>query len=593
MKTIPDNNNLLDLVDRARRGTVVLPQFQRNFVWNRDDITGLLVSILEGHFIGSFLLLRTDADSTPFAIRPIEGVALGQSQLRPDWMVLDGQQRLTSLHYVFSAPDIPLKWTKYPYRFFLDLDKVSAGTFEEAVTSERADLVQERLQREWQFLHRTIPFTELEDWDDWSDAYEDWLEARDRDAYETYRGTHRQAWRTAARRIDGFVVPTIEIPKVAQDDDHGIAEVCAIFEKMNSTGVRLSVYDLLTARMYRFRDQRGEPIDIHGLWEESVAQHPHLARFSGGEPDTYGVYLLRTIALLRGLEVRSKSLVNLSATDFVKDWREAAASMERALERLTSTSDDGFGVFDAKWFPYSTMVSPLAALLRVIERDHRDHRAYDLLRRWYWSAVFLGRYAGAVETTILQDYQDLTAAFRDPGATPRVLAEAEERIVRNPTYALRDTVRVDATYRGIMCLVAIRGAKDLASNDAIEFHELDDHHIFPRAYLTGLPAGERPSRSDLNSIVNRTLIAGSTNRRISRNKPSDYLQRVVPEDMAADILATHFVDAATLDAMRRDDFEGFIDARERVLLAEVRRRLSGAGQPTPRRPMPGAPQDES
>lgn len=71
MKTIPDNQQLIDLIGYARRGRVVLPQFQRNFVWSRDDITALLVSILEGHFIGSFLLLRTDSENVPFAVRPI------------------------------------------------------------------------------------------------------------------------------------------------------------------------------------------------------------------------------------------------------------------------------------------------------------------------------------------------------------------------------------------------------------------------------------------------------------------------------------------------------------------------------------------
>ena len=144
MKVVPDNNGLLDLVRRARKGTLVLPQFQRNFVWSRDDITGLLESILEGHFIGSFLLLRTDADSVPFGLRPIEGVDLADSQLRPDAMILDGQQRITSLHYAFAAPPIPLRWTKYPYRFFLNLRKLSEDV---GIPATCAGLVEEDLDQ--------------------------------------------------------------------------------------------------------------------------------------------------------------------------------------------------------------------------------------------------------------------------------------------------------------------------------------------------------------------------------------------------------------------------------------------------------------
>ncbi len=339
--------------------------------------------------------------------------------------------------------------------------------------------------------------------------------------------------------------------------------------------MRLSVYDLLTARMYRFRDERGQRIDVHRLWEESVAENPLLNQFSGGEPDEYGVYMLRSIALLRGLEVRSKSLVNLKPEGFVADWRAAAAATEKALTRLVSTSDDGFGVFAPKWFPYSTMVSPLAALIHKIERDGLGHRGYELLKRWYWASVFLERYAGAVESTIYQDYQDVLRAVQAEGPVPRALAEAEERIVHNPTYTLRGTSRVNATYRGIMCLIAMRGAKDFANNDAIEFHELDDHHIFPRAYLQRLPEGQRPDADVVNCVLNRTLIASSTNARISRARPSDYLETVIPHGLQEQILRTHYIDGEALSAMQRDDLEAFLAAREHSLLAEIRRRLSG------------------
>src|SRR5262249_17538934 len=136
MKTTPDNDKLLSLIDDARKGLIVLPQFQRNFVWSRDDITDLLTSILQGHFIGSFLLLDVDKDNIPFAHRALEGVVTTKGR-RPEKMILDGQQRLTSLHYVFAAPDIPLRYTKNPYRFFMDLNKVAEGDLENAFLSQR------------------------------------------------------------------------------------------------------------------------------------------------------------------------------------------------------------------------------------------------------------------------------------------------------------------------------------------------------------------------------------------------------------------------------------------------------------------------
>jgi hypothetical protein len=566
MKITPDNEHLTGLIDNARKGKIVLPQFQRNFVWSRDDVTALLLSILEGHFIGAFLLLDTDSDSLPFAARPLEGVALSAAQIRPDRMILDGQQRLTSLHYAFAAPDIPLKWTKYPYRFFLDLRKVTEGKLEEAISSERADLVGGNLTRQTQFESLVIPFTEIEQWDNWLNDYEQWLVARDQDAYfNQYFRVDKPAWRATMDRIRSFLVPTLEIPKFSPDDADRIGEVCAIFEKMNSTGVRLSVYDLLTARLYKYG------IDQHSLWQKAIDSHKLLNQFSGGEPDAYGVYLLRTISLMRGSDVKSKTLINFKPDDYERDWLQAAASMEKALGRIASTEEDGFGVFDQRWMPYSTMVSPLAAMVHAIETQKLDHQAYKLMRRWYWSSVFQERYAGAVESTIHRDYQDFLHAVSDPSFEPQALAEARANIVENPNYSLRNVSRVNATYRGVMCLVAMRGAKDFRADDSIQFHDLEDHHIFPQAYLARLRGadGKRTPSGRINSIVNRTLISAQTNKRISRKSPSEYLAQIVPQATAPEIMASHFIDADGLAAMQADNYDAFLDARELSLLTEV------------------------
>lgn len=569
MKTTLDNKKLLALVTGARTGTTVLPRFQRNFVWSRDDITDLLISILQRYFVGSFLLLGTDSDSIPFAMRAIEGVDLHQERLKPEWMILDGQQRLTSLHYVFAAPPISLRYTRYPYRFFLDLDKLTAGDVEEAVWSERADNLQDWDKREKQYAERTIPFTEIEKWDDWLYGYEDWLHDRGGEYYDAYRKSHRAQWREMIESIRNYEVPTIQIPKIDPNNPDHVAEVCAIFEKMNSTGVRLSVYDLLTARLYR------DKIDLHALWEESVSRHELLNQYTDGKPDSYGVYLLRIVALLRGLDMKSKTLINLAPDDFEQDWRRAAHYAEAAFKRMTSTNADGFGVFDPKWQPYSTMIAPMAALLAQIDAEQMGHRAYKLLRKWYWASVFRERYAGSVESTTYRDYQDLLAVMRGEPRVPAVFADADAAILDNPRFSLIDVHRVNSIYRGVMCLVALKGAKDFQADDSIEFHTLDDHHIFPKAFLAkqNNNGAEGYDSALINSVVNRTLIAAGTNRRISRMAPSRYFTEIIPDDRRTYIFASHYIEQAAAEALAQDDFEAFLMHREESLIAAIRDQL--------------------
>lgn len=172
MKTTPDSKKLIALVNHARKGRLVLPQFQRNFVWSASEIIDLLVSIMQGYYIGTFLLLRTAPDDVPFAVRPLEGIEIPNNHLRPEKIILDGQQRLTSLNYVFTAPPIPLRWTKYPYRFFLNLERVARGDIEDAVWCDRADRCDDWLDQQKQFDEMQLPFTEIERWDEWLKGYE-------------------------------------------------------------------------------------------------------------------------------------------------------------------------------------------------------------------------------------------------------------------------------------------------------------------------------------------------------------------------------------------------------------------------------------
>jgi hypothetical protein len=572
MNTTPENQKLLDLIGAARQGKIALPQFQRNFVWSRDDIIDLLLSIMQGHFIGSFLMLASDTDHLPFAARALQGIEIPDSQLRPNALILDGQQRLTSLNYAFTAPNIPLRWTTHPYRFFLDLKKVAEGDLEKAITSYRWIDCGNMLDRTKQFETLIIPLTELENWNAWQNAYEVWLLERDKEYFVgTYFSQIRPAWtELMQQRLPGFQVPTITIPKIEQDDSSALAEVCAIFEKINSTGVKLSVYDLLTARLYK------DKIDLHHLWEQAVAEHHLLDLYSDSVADEFGVYTLRTVALMRGLDVKSKTLINLSPKSFEEDWKTAVAYMEKALHRMTSIGKDGFGAFDRKWMPYVTMVTPLAAILYAIDCNKLGHTAYKIMQRWYWSSVFREHYGGAVESAINRDYLDFLTACKDPSFEPEAIREARTGIVENPAFTLKSVSRLNSVYRGIICLVALRGARDFSLNDSIQFHELEDHHVFPANYLSKLAShdGRKLTNDQINCVVNRSLISEATNKKISNKAPSKYLAELIPENERGEILHTQFIESAAQAAMQSDDYEAFLTARDRVLISEMSRRIS-------------------
>lgn len=560
MEIKTDKTKLLSLIEKVQRGEIVLPQFQRNFVWSRDDIADLLLSIMKGYFIGSFLFLDADRDNNPFGIRTLAGIDVNENDLtnRLDLLVLDGQQRLTAINYAITAPNIPVKWAKYPYRFFLDLGKLLNGDDDKLIFSERADLCERYDIRDVQFREWILPFTELMKWEQWKESYQDWLYETDRNEYEIYKNERRDTWNNTIKTFVDFQVPTLEIPKIRDDDHDGIAEVCAIFEKLNSTGVTLSVYDLLTARLYKYG------IYLHKLWEEAVNGHTLLKEFSGGESDSYGIFILRVIALFRGKEVKAKSLINLSYESFEADWKKAVKVIEKALKRISSTGSDGFGAFDPRWQPYSTMVPVLAVLLDIAERAPEAHKVYRDIKCWYWGSVFLERYAGSVDTLTFRDTMDMIERSKKPTYVPQIFTEIKRSILDNPGFTFKDVARVNSIYRGVMNLIAINGAKDFQNNDDISFHELEDHHIFPQAYLK---REHNLKSDDVNTILNKTLISSTTNRRISRKSPRQYIEDIIPADYRNDILKSHLIGPEAQYAMVNNNYEEFLLIREKEILS--------------------------
>jgi hypothetical protein len=589
VEIIPDKRKVAGLVEQAYEGKICLPNFQRDFVWTREEVADLVRSIVRRYFIGSLLLLRCDPANPPFAPLFLRGAKPEFQSPKPELLILDGQQRLSSLIYALTAPDLSLKDSSQRRWFFLNFDALLSDPDSDEIVFDRAKRELRGLDtREAQFEQHILPCTELltqQRFYAWRDGFEDWLRADHVDVLETYRHEWRDPWTEAASNFQTFEVPLVELPRVEDSDSEAIGRVCAIFEKLNSTGVELSVYDLLTARLYR------SGIKLHDLWDESCKTHPRLRQWSGGSADKnkFGVLVLRTLALLRGLDPKPRILIDLSPTDFEADWRRAAAAMERALELIANVGPDGFGVFNAKWLPGFGLVPVLAALRAELETHKLGEEARSDLRRWYWCNVFMERYSSAVESKSRKDYAEMTAHWLDGAAEPAVLSEARDWIGA-PGYRIRGSASyASAVYSGVFCLLALRQARDWRRGEDIQLQDLQDHHIFPQAYLKRHGVTKR---ADVNTIANRTLISDETNLKIRDKAPATYLRDadIFPSGATPQLLEPHFIsdDVRTCmeqatDPVTEDEkalftneaaaklYERFVRTREQVIIGEVRR----------------------
>ncbi|HEV3077024.1 MAG TPA: DUF262 domain-containing protein [Thermoanaerobaculia bacterium] len=578
---IPDKRKLVGLVEQAYQGRLCLPTFQRDFVWRRDEVADLLRSILRRYYIGSLLLLRCNPENPPFAPECLRGARPVTATPRPEWLVLDGQQRLTALIYALIAPDLLLKDSSQRRWFFVDLRLLLDDFDNDEVVFDRSQRDLDGLdEKEAQYRSRILPCTvplRADDFLTWRDGLDDWLREYEPENHGTFRSKWRDAWTKAVTGFQNFDVPLVELPTVSDSDSEAIARVCAIFEKLNSTGVELSVYDLLTARLYR------SGLRLHDLWDAACKHNKRLAAWSNGKAETnkFAILVLRTLALLRDLDPKPRFLINLRPAGFEADWQRAAQALERALELVEHTGSDGFGAFDRKWLPYYGLLPVIAALRAEIEERSLGADARRDLRRLYWCNVFLERYSSAVESKSRKDYSEMLAHWTEGKAEPTLFAEARARI-GTPSYSIRDSASfASSVYSGVFCLLALRGARDWRLGESIQLQDLEDHHIFPQAYL-----GRHGiiKRTDVNSVTNRTLISDETNARMKDDAPATYLERsdVFAGGDRVDALAPHFIDSPGVALLRAASeglqpeqlealYEEFRTSREAAIVAEIQK----------------------
>lgn len=544
--------NLLRIVSDAHAGKVVVPEFQRSFVWSREDIEELLISIVQGYFIGTFLFLDTQPASSLFPFRLMEGLeelgATADAGRHPTVrVILDGQQRITSVFYALYEPHIPLRNARNPYRFFFRVDRALDRDPTDAVLGvSRIDTARMRdmedLVSEW----RAVPFSLFRD----TSPPLEWLYRDQR----CWKGEDVHTIRIYFDRVTNFMVPVVAIsPETGKDN------IVNIFERINRTGIRLSLFDLAAARLYP------KGLKLRELWDAFEQSHRSAAEVIKPE------YMLRLLAVCDGKEPRRATMLDvvdaLDADQFRARWETATHLMIEAYQRVTSAA--GYGAFEQKWIPYTTLLVPLAALLGWLEKHHAGADRYLAVDRWYWASVFTQRYDHAVDTTTFRDVKQV-GEWLGGGDQPDWLAR--------PSPGVPD-LDVDepgsAVYRGLMCLIVLAGAKDFVDGQQAVLRSCHDDHLFPKSQF-----GEHRS---VNSILNRTLISSRTNEVKGRRKPSEYLRRFI-ESHGQDrtrfehTLQTHLIPPEAIQAMECDDLDRFLQLRQAAFREAIQARL-GEHQP--------------
>lgn len=548
MSMFEDTNphDLKELLNEIHHRNAALPDFQRDFVWDPRATQELIVSIASNYPAGSLLRIRNTHNL--FACREFQNAPLLDGN-QPTFLVLDGQQRLTSLYQAFYGVG--------DHRYYLNLRKLlDGGEFEEAIFHLRTNVrrCKELEEPDTQARELVLPLGLLKGG---SGEFGRWSRMV---ARKTQSDAERVELEDRLSEVEEEWIKTIDdyrFPVVTLSDSTSADAVCTIFETLNRTGVKLSVFELLTARFWP------QGVNLRQLWQQALEEHPIIADF---EIDPY--YLLQVVALVArsAPSCKRKDVLELTTDAIGPWWRRAANGMADGLELLR----DDCGVLIPAWLPYTTIVIPLAAMLAA--RDDafsaREASTRKKLQRWFWCSVFGQAYENAPNSQAAKDVGEGLAWLAD-GLPPETVREFRF----DPQVFSSTTPRQRAVYRGAMCLTLSGKPRDfysgtLLSGKVIAEHQVDDHHIFPNAYLErrGVPARLR------DCILNRTLIDRRTNVRISKRAPSDYMadiRRELGDEDFQVLLSSHLIPAGPDSPLWSDDFDVFLRSRGEALWQRV------------------------
>ena len=253
----PDHVSLTTLVNRLREGKFVIPDFQRDFEWQPWDINALMNSIFRDYYIGSLLLWKGKAENIS-ALACEHIYAFSGDDGNPEYIVLDGQQRLTAMYYAFMSPDAPAPKRANCFRYFVRIDKFMEEAHDEAFvydwTQRGENLIQDtdRQYREHMFPLSVIGKT---GWAlaGWAQGYERYWEDQVRISHETgdHEAEQKAQYNVLNSRAFGEhlrdITEQYQIAFIELDRDLELDRVCDIFTQVNSRGVRLDVFDLINA----------------------------------------------------------------------------------------------------------------------------------------------------------------------------------------------------------------------------------------------------------------------------------------------------------------------------------------------------------
>ena len=516
---------LQDLLARADSGSLQLPDFQRGWVWDDERIKSLLASVSVSFPIGAVMLLQTGGEHIRFKPRPLAGTDTSLHDIAPETLVLDGQQRLTSLYRALRSPAaVETRDAKgKPIRRWYYIDMKAAvqpeADREDAVLSVPEDrlvkafggaIILDVTTSEREYAADLFPVNRVFGSAEWRRGW--------RRGYNKYWEHHPVKVSLfddfedeVIKRFEQYQLPVIELKKETPKE-----AVCLVFERVNTGGVALTVFELLTAS---FAADNFQLRDNWNAREKRLKTQYAVLRNLQSDDFLQAISLLVTQSRRRaalddgtttdkapGISCKRKDILKLEVTD----WQAWADRVEHGFGHAARFLH-GQNIFKSRDLPYRTQLVPLAAIFTDLDNTGENAGARREIARWFWCGVLGELYGSAIESRFARDLPEVVALVRGAAAEPVTIAESSFQAGRLLTLRTRNS----SAYKGLYALLIRDGGRDFRTGEPIkdqtffDDHQIDIHHIFPERWCKDNDCDP----ATYNSVINKTAISARTHHR--------------------------------------------------------------------------------
>lgn len=565
--------DLNGLMSAVKMGQIGLPDIQREFIWKNTKVRDLFDSMYRGYPVGYLLLWQNELAGGH------RSIGHNAKQVIPQLLVVDGQQRLTSLHAVLNRQPVLRNYRK-------EYIEIAFNPLQ-----ERFEVVDAAIRRDKSFIPNISDLWDSKtDLFDVTDSYLEQLRA----AREVSIKEEKQI-KKAISRLDNLTsFPFTALVLVANIDEEQVAEV---FVRINSKGITLNQADFILTLMSVFWDEGRTVLEEFCRLatkpsEETASSFNHYIK---PKPDQ----LLRVNVGLGFKRARLKYVYSilrgkdLETEEFSTERREQQfAILKKAQATVLDLQHwhDFWKAIQAAGYRSGKMVSSKNSLLYVYafyligrtEYNVDEHVLRKIIARWFFMTSITGRYTASPESDVEADLMRLRDVSNAEGFVKMLSRICDTTLTNDywnitfPTDLAVSSGNSPAMYAYYASLVLLE-AKVLFSNmsvaDTLDAATkapratIERHHLFPKAFLRKQRITEQRT---VNQIANYALIEWGDNGKISDDAPSDYYPIMIEQvENKVDRIAMHHWHALP-DNWQNMPYDQFLEKRREIMAQIVR-----------------------